>query len=95
MAQELAHIPCDLAHGPLLRAALLHLCPQEHWLLLCLHHIITDGWSLSDSFPVDRTDPDVYPNAGTLRWQPVQAEREGIVLIGRYRRDPNRIVRPV
>lgn len=50
---------------------------------------ITDGWSISDAFPVDQTNPDVYPNVGALQWQVVQAEREGIVLIGRYRRDPN------
>jgi hypothetical protein len=50
---------------------------------------ITEGWSLSDAFPADNTDPDVYPNVRGLHWQSVQAEREGIVLIGRYRWDPN------
>lgn len=50
---------------------------------------ITNGWSLSDAFPVAQANPDVYPDVGALHWQPVQAEREGIVLIGRYRRDPN------
>jgi len=49
---------------------------------------ITDGWAISDAFPVQQADPDIYPKVGTLRWQPVQAEREGIVLIGRYRKDP-------
>jgi natural product biosynthesis luciferase-like monooxygenase protein/amino acid adenylation domain-containing protein len=42
--QEGQH-PCDLAAGPLLRMYLLRLEPQEHVLLLTLHHIITDGWS--------------------------------------------------
>lgn len=50
---------------------------------------ITTGWSLSDAFPVTETDPGTYPNIVSLKWQPVEAEREGIVLIGRYRRDPN------
>ena len=35
----------DLARGPLLRARLLRLHPQEHVLLLCVHHMLFDGWS--------------------------------------------------
>ncbi len=38
--------PFDLAGGPPLRAALLRLAPEEHWLVLVLHHIAADGWSL-------------------------------------------------
>ncbi|HSS47830.1 MAG TPA: amino acid adenylation domain-containing protein [Thermoanaerobaculia bacterium] len=38
--------PFDLAHGPLLRAALLRLGPADHALLLTLHHIVSDLWSL-------------------------------------------------
>jgi hypothetical protein len=38
--------PFDLARGPLLRASLLRLDEAEHELVLCLHHIIVDGWSL-------------------------------------------------
>jgi amino acid adenylation domain-containing protein len=36
----------DLAEGPLLRACLLRLGEQKHVLLVVMHHIITDGWSL-------------------------------------------------
>ncbi|HST60441.1 MAG TPA: amino acid adenylation domain-containing protein, partial [Longimicrobium sp.] len=36
----------DLARGPLFRAKLLRLQAEEHVLLLCLHHSISDGWSL-------------------------------------------------
>ncbi len=36
----------DLAHGPLLAARVLRLGPQEHVLLITLHHIVCDGWSL-------------------------------------------------
>ncbi|HYO15770.1 MAG TPA: amino acid adenylation domain-containing protein, partial [Thermoanaerobaculia bacterium] len=32
--------------GPLLRARLLRLADDEHLLLLCLHHIAADGWSV-------------------------------------------------
>jgi amino acid adenylation domain-containing protein len=41
-----ARRPFDLARGPLLRATLLRLGPGEHWLLLTLHHVAADGWSL-------------------------------------------------
>jgi amino acid adenylation domain-containing protein len=37
--------PFELAHGPLLRASLLRLADDEHWFLLTLHHIVTDGRS--------------------------------------------------
>ncbi|GAX38399.1 non-ribosomal peptide synthetase [Nodularia sp. NIES-3585] len=37
--------PFDLTQGPLLRAKVLYLAPQEHILLLEMHHIISDGWS--------------------------------------------------
>ena len=36
----------DLATGPLWRARLLRLAAAEHVLLLTLHHIVTDGWSM-------------------------------------------------
>src|SRR6185436_4597592 len=49
-AERLARIearrPFDLALGPVLRATLLRLAPDEHWLLLNLHHIVCDGWSM-------------------------------------------------
>ncbi|UVL27796.1 non-ribosomal peptide synthetase [Pseudomonas donghuensis] len=38
--------PFDLQHGPLLRARLLRLDEQEHVLVLALHHIVADGWSM-------------------------------------------------
>ncbi|MFC4590806.1 non-ribosomal peptide synthetase [Sphaerisporangium corydalis] len=37
----------DLAEGPLIRAVLVRTGPEEHHLLLTLHHVITDRWSLS------------------------------------------------
>ncbi|MBV9927466.1 MAG: amino acid adenylation domain-containing protein [Acidobacteria bacterium] len=36
----------DLARGPLIRAGLLRLAEGEHVLLLTMHHIISDGWSM-------------------------------------------------
>ena len=36
----------DLLRGPLFRATLLLLAPTEHHLLLSMHHIAGDGWSI-------------------------------------------------
>jgi natural product biosynthesis luciferase-like monooxygenase protein/amino acid adenylation domain-containing protein/FkbM family methyltransferase len=41
-----ARSPFDLQRGPLLRASLLRLQADEHVLLLTMHHIISDGWSI-------------------------------------------------
>ena len=38
--------PFDLAEGPLLRAALWKRAPEDYTLILVIHHIISDGWSL-------------------------------------------------
>ena len=46
-AADEASAPFALAAGPLFRAQLLRLAPQEHVLLITLHHIISDGWSIS------------------------------------------------
>jgi NRPS condensation-like uncharacterized protein/acyl carrier protein len=35
----------DLRNGPLIRAALLRLAPQDHILVATMHHIVSDGWS--------------------------------------------------
>ncbi|MBW4635046.1 MAG: amino acid adenylation domain-containing protein [Iphinoe sp. HA4291-MV1] len=46
LAAQEAQQPFDLKRGPLLRAKLLRLAEQEHTLLLTMHHIVSDGWSL-------------------------------------------------
>ncbi|WP_414572304.1 HAD-IIIC family phosphatase [Nostoc sp. CCY 9925] len=43
---EEAHRPFDLEHGPLLRVYLFTRSAQEHILLLVVHHIIADFWSM-------------------------------------------------
>ena len=42
--------PFNLEKGPLLRATLLRLGLRDHILLLALHHIITDAWSMGVLF---------------------------------------------
>jgi amino acid adenylation domain-containing protein len=49
-AAAAARQPFDLSRGPLLRATLLRLDEQEHILLLSMHHIVSDGWSLAILF---------------------------------------------
>jgi len=46
LATEEAQQPFDLTTGPLLRVKLLKLHETEYVLLLTLHHIISDGWSI-------------------------------------------------
>ncbi|ATB48289.1 non-ribosomal peptide synthetase [Corallococcus macrosporus] len=38
--------PFDLVRGPLLRASLVKLAPEEHLLVMVIHHIVSDGWSI-------------------------------------------------
>ncbi|MBV9790644.1 MAG: amino acid adenylation domain-containing protein [Chloroflexi bacterium] len=68
LAVQEARRPFDLVHGPLLRASLLQTAAHEHVLLLTLHHIVADGWSITILIQelaafyrafVDGTEPDV------------------------------------
>ncbi|QRO01345.1 amino acid adenylation domain-containing protein [Archangium violaceum] len=45
-SEEEARRPFALDQGPLLRTTLLRLDERRHVLLLTMHHIISDGWSL-------------------------------------------------
>ncbi|MBZ4422889.1 non-ribosomal peptide synthetase, partial [Myxococcus sp. RHSTA-1-4] len=45
-AEEEVRRPFDVEHGPLLRTTLLKLSEQEHVLVLVMHHIVSDYWSM-------------------------------------------------
>ncbi|KAB7762206.1 non-ribosomal peptide synthetase, partial [Xanthomonas maliensis] len=45
-AEQETLLAFDLQRGPLLRAQLLQLADDEHRLLVTLHHLIADGWSI-------------------------------------------------
>ena len=46
VAADAAAAPFDLATGPLARALLIGSAPGVHTLLVVIHHIVADGWSL-------------------------------------------------
>ena len=46
LVEQDARLPFDLATGPMLRAQVLRLATESHWLQLTFHHIACDGWSL-------------------------------------------------
>ncbi|MDQ4025596.1 MAG: condensation domain-containing protein, partial [Actinomycetota bacterium] len=45
-AVEVSLRPFDLAAGPLWRTALIRLERERHVFVTCMHHIVSDGWSL-------------------------------------------------
>ena len=53
-AQALCNQEChrgfNLAKGPLLRVLLMHLGQNDHVLMLTVHHIVSDGWSMGVIF---------------------------------------------
>jgi amino acid adenylation domain-containing protein len=46
LASEEGRRPFDLARGPLLRAKVARLSVNEYAILLTMHHIVSDGWSM-------------------------------------------------
>src|SRR5688572_21903477 len=46
LVQREGQQPFDLNAGPLLRATLIKLDSEEHVVLLTMHHIVSDGWSM-------------------------------------------------
>jgi len=90
-ADEEARRPFDLAAGPLFRATLLRLGAEEHVLLLSVHHIVGDGWSLGvlyrelstlyAAYREGRTSPLpelAVQYADYALWQRGQLEGEGL-----------------
>ncbi|MGY3617879.1 non-ribosomal peptide synthase/polyketide synthase [Bradyrhizobium sp. USDA 10063] len=47
LAREEAAAPFDLEIGPLLRVALLGLGEEDHIVVVTMHHIVADGWSMA------------------------------------------------
>ncbi|MEU5096501.1 amino acid adenylation domain-containing protein [Streptomyces sp. NPDC020996] len=47
LLRVLGRAPFDLEHGPLFRPSVVRLEEDDHILVLAMHHIVSDGWSLS------------------------------------------------
>jgi hypothetical protein len=82
LMDEEARGPFDLARGPLIRAKLLRLEARQHLVLVTLHHIVADAWSLGilvrevsalyDAFAHGRPSPlpePVLQYADYAQWQ--------------------------
>ncbi|MET8074610.1 amino acid adenylation domain-containing protein [Streptomyces sp. NPDC005271] len=74
LAAEARHV-FDLSHEPPLRATLFELGTDKHILLLLLHHIAGDGWSMR---PLARDVATAYTARVTTgdapRWQPLPVQ---------------------
>ncbi|WP_433338039.1 amino acid adenylation domain-containing protein [Spirillospora sp. CA-294931] len=46
LVEEESWRPFDLARGPVIRALVLRLAPEDHVLVVTIHHIASDGWSM-------------------------------------------------
>jgi non-ribosomal peptide synthetase component F/acyl carrier protein len=46
LLEQKAIEPFDLAHDALIRATLVMLSSKEQCLLVCMHHVVCDGWSI-------------------------------------------------
>jgi hypothetical protein len=46
LADDETQKPFDLSRGPLFRVKLVRIAEEEHLLLITMHHIVSDGWSI-------------------------------------------------
>lgn len=72
--ETVAKTPFNLASGPLLKAKIYKLNSQEHVLILNMHHIISDGWSMGVlvkefAFIMDALRQGKNPNLPPLTFQ--------------------------
>ncbi len=72
--------PFDLENGPLIRADLIRLAPEQHELWLTAHHIVVDGWSSgvlmreAGLLYAGEALPAPMPLRDFVAWQQVTAE---------------------
>ena len=58
-------MPFDLEAGPLFRAMCVRLSAEEHVLVVNLHHIVTDGWSMSNLARARRGKHRIFLRSGS------------------------------
>jgi amino acid adenylation domain-containing protein len=66
--------PFDLSTGPLLRVNLLQIDEHEHVLAIVMHHIISDGWSMSVLFRELATAYNAFRNNAAPHWPPLPVQ---------------------
>ncbi|WP_431945249.1 non-ribosomal peptide synthase/polyketide synthase [Actinacidiphila sp. bgisy167] len=72
--EEAVALPFDLAHEIPLRARLIRISPDEHLLIVVVHHIAGDGWSLG---PLAHDVSTAYAARSTgrvPRWEPLPVQ---------------------
>ncbi|TSC19079.1 condensation domain-containing protein, partial [Corallococcus sp. Z5C101001] len=89
LVTEEARRPFHLARGPLMRSLLVRVGEEEHLLLVAMHHIVSDGWSMGvlvrevaafyEAFSTQRTPslpplPVQYADFATWQRQWLQGE---------------------
>src|SRR5580700_5260627 len=90
-AGEIARERFDLERGPLIRTALLRLSAEDHVLVVVMHHIVSDGWSIGvlvrelgalyRAFVADQPSPlsDIPVQYGDYAiWQRMRLQGEGL-----------------
>ncbi|MFC6021711.1 amino acid adenylation domain-containing protein [Plantactinospora solaniradicis] len=85
LAVEATTQPFDVTAPPLLRVSLVRLAPEKHRMILTLHHILVDGWSL----PILMRELWSAYDAGgsTAALPPVTSYREYLVWLAGQDRD--------
>ncbi|MBF9129511.1 amino acid adenylation domain-containing protein [Plantactinospora sp. S1510] len=85
LAAEATAEPFDVTTPPLLRVLLVRLAPEKHRMILTLHHILIDGWSL----PILMRELWAAYDAGgsTAALPPVTSYREYLVWLAAQDRD--------
>ncbi|MBF56521.1 amino acid adenylation domain-containing protein [Halomonas sp. FeN2] len=65
---RLCNEPFNLEQGPLLRVGLLRLANEEHLLVVVMHHIVSDGWSMQ--LIIDEFSAGYCARVTGEAWQP-------------------------
>jgi amino acid adenylation domain-containing protein len=74
LAQAEAITPFDLGRGPLLRVKMVRMAEQQHVLLLTMHHIVTDAWSIGIMIREIAQLYEVYLKHGESGWPELKVQ---------------------
>ncbi|GAB5535917.1 MAG: hypothetical protein Rubg2KO_21660 [Rubricoccaceae bacterium] len=92
-AAEVAQRPFELATGPLMRTALLQLAPDDHVVVVAIHHILSDAWSmevfwreLATAYTGGELAPLALQYADYAHWQTTRADEASQASLGYWTR---------